>query len=277
MPPHDAYPRITPFELAFPDREAAEETFREIEEEVEAREADAGDPDRFVLLAAVGRALRRVRAPGEDPERIRDHGLLLYHAYHAWKAGTPVHLLTTHVVRYLVETAPPEEAEGEVEEASGEETPGTAGYLQLPQHLVWMRPGGEATPESVDGVAWVREPEHLRLLVTTGIRGDRSGFGVVPLPPAPRAERYRWLHETAREDGEEFESRMPGGELEGLYEVRTAGEVLKLTARALEYLARREASQEGAGTAEGEGVRDETGRGRGPAPSALPAVRVPLE
>ena len=54
MPLHDAYARLTPFELAFPDPDAVDDFVRSVEEEAEAREVDASDRMAFSMLGSVG-------------------------------------------------------------------------------------------------------------------------------------------------------------------------------------------------------------------------------
>ena len=72
-----------------------------------------------------------------------------------------------------------------------------------------------------------------------------------------------------REEGEDFRSDMPGAELEGLYEIRAAGELLKLLARAFR-LADPDAEPETA-------PADPDGEATGPVPTRLPFRRIPLD
>lgn len=293
---HDTYARITPYELFLPDPEFADERFPVVEEEAEERGADLLDPDAFVMLLPVGEALRDLRGPGDDPARIREHGRLLFHAYHLWRADAPLFLLSTAAARYVVEGGP---------EAAELAPPAPAGYLQLPWHLFWTRsepPGGadaaadgreggtgagpagaggvaggatgeagETRPESVDGLFWVAGGGRLSVLVASGLRRDRPGFSVMPLPPVASAEASAWGGTTFRDDGQDFRSAMPGAELEGLYELRTPGEVLKLLVRAFAHLDRVEGAREEAAAAVAGGGVD------APPPSRLPFVRILLE
>lgn len=292
---HDQYARRTPYELFLPTREGARETFEAIREEADERGVDPGDPERFVMLMAVGEALRELRGPADDPERIRQHGQLLYHAFHFREADEPLWLLTTPAARYLVE------ARGDVE--AGVEPPAPAGYLQLPQHLFWLRreaepeasgrragapgleggaaggdgSGGEApVPESVDGVFWSSAGGRLSALVAAGVRPDRPGFSVVGLAPVPLADAAEWAELEMREEGEDFRSEMPGAELDGLYEVRHAGEVLKLLARAFRLIDAVGGERQEPGPA-GEGGDGERRAPSTPPATALPWRRVGLE
>lgn len=275
MPIHDTYARVTPWELSFPDEAFAVERFRAIEEEAAARGSDLGDPGELVMLMSSGQALRDLRGPEEDPERIQEHGALLYHAYHFWRNDRPLYLLAGATARYLVE---------EVDGAGGgwrPAVPRAAAYVQLPQHLFWV-PGdpGEA-PESADGFFWTESRGRLSVMLVMGVREDRPGFSVVPVPPLPLEEAAVWAGAQAREDGPDFASSLPGAELEGLYELRTAGEVLKLVARLLRHME----GTHGPGGPGGGGaarVPEAAGAGaagaaaRGPRPSGLGWVRIEL-
>jgi hypothetical protein len=227
VPIHDAYARITPMELSFPALEAGADRFRALAEEARARGVDDRDPAAFVQLMEVGRAMRELRVPrgeGGAPE----HGGLLYHLYHCWRSGNPLYMVDTHVTRLLVESEDWE---------SGRPTPpeGSA-YVQLPQHLIWARPDAEGIPESVDGFFWTVSGDAIAFLVAMGIRGDRPGFSVALLDRVPLDGVPDWVGFRVREKGRDFQSTLPGADLERLYEIRTAGEVLKLAGRLLLYL-----------------------------------------
>jgi len=252
---HDAWARLTPYELSFPDLDTARERLREIDEEVRARGVDVGDPDLFVLLGGVGQALRDLR-PDDDPaEGIGPFGLLLFHAFHFWGAGEPVYLIETPLLRSVAESA------GAGNWPAGL---GSAGYVQFPQHLIWADGAEEGRPESVDGFFWTvpAESSEVHVLLVAGLRGDRPGFSVIPLGPAPLAGPAA----APGDDGTwpDLVSTMPGAELEGLYHVRTADDVLRLAAGALARIA-------GAPSAEAE--PPPLGAGP-PRPTALPYRRV---
>jgi len=231
MPVHDSWLRVTPYELALPGRGFVDRHFPAIAEEVEARGADPGDPGAFVLLAAAGAALKEIRGESEDAALIHQHGLLLFHGWHLWRAGEPLFLLRESLARRVLGedpvvpgwTVPPEPL---------------AGYVQLPQHLVWIRQGEGERPESVDGFFWASSSgDTLSLLYISGVIRDRPGFSVIPLPALPRGELGRWADVRVREDGEDFATTLPGGELEGLRSLETGGEAVKLAARILRRLA----------------------------------------
>lgn len=228
---HDDYARITPYELALPDPDFAEEAFGRIRDAVDERSVARDDPGRFVAVPEVAEILEELKDPREDAEDGHQHGLLLYHAFHFREAGRPLYLLGTHAARYLVESDPVPEDDEPVA------PPEPAGYVQLPRNLFWTRPGGDRPPEPVDGFFWTRTGEdRLAVIVVAGIREDRPGLSVVPLPPVPLADSPEWLRVRVREEGRDFESTLPGGEIDRLYSLEAMGEVLKLVARIFRHL-----------------------------------------
>lgn len=264
MVARDAYARVTPYELAFPDRALAEERFSRVVDEAEEASGDEPlhDPGRFLRLVSVSRTLAELRPADEGSERAHRHGVLLYHAFHFWRAGEPLYLLTVHAARYLVESGPAR--------APAVRPPGPAGYLQLPRYLFWSRPTDEESPEPVDGFFWAAPGDgRLSVLLACGIRGDRPGLSVVPLPTLPLADGPEWLESPARPEGEDFSSTLPGGEMDRLYSLETAGEVLKLVARFFLHLE----------SVPGAAVEEEPleAAEEGPRPTGLPYRRVGLE
>src|SRR5690606_2919081 len=181
----------------------------------------------FVMLAATGQALREIRGPEDDPALIHQYGSLLYHAFHFCAAGEPLYVLQSSALRELLEQEP----------ATSGWTPAlrpVAAYVQLPQHLVWVRAAPGLPPESLDGFFWSRSgTERFALLLALGMRADRPGLSVVPLTDLPVAEAAAWTTMAMREGGVDFSSSLPGSEMEGLYELRSSGEALKLAAGVL--------------------------------------------
>ncbi len=226
MPVHDAYARLTPFEIAFPD--GAERLVDSVRAELDGAEA-AGDVRTFLASRAVGAALEDLRGKGTGSEAVYPFGMLAYHAFHFVRAGRPVLLLEAELVRHLVE---------DTAGAGAPTLPSEAGYAQLPQHLVWLS-GGRDGPESVDGFFWTRSPDGvLHLLLAMGVRRDRPGLVVAPAPDAPWSDAGTWLDARIRAEGRDFATTLPGGELEELHSIETAGELFKLTARLMAYLHR---------------------------------------
>lgn len=253
---HDAYARLTPFELLFRSPEDAEALAGAVAEEAEGRGVDASEPHAFVTMGAVTAFIRGIQGEAAPSESIHQYGALAWHALHFARSGFPLYLLGTHAARYLVEGSPPGAAT----------VPGASGYLQLPQHLFWTEVAS-GVPESVDGIFWnVTGPDALHALVVTGLRPDRSALGVVPLPRAPASAAASWVAIDARGDGSDFANSMPGSDLDVLYAFRTSGEIFKLLARFFAYA-----------TAVPEALVPEgAATGEAPEPSALPFVRVTL-
>jgi hypothetical protein len=242
-------PRPTPFALALPGPDWIREHFGAMAREARSRGSDPADPGAFLLLAQVGATLEELRPGGAaGPESFHAFGRFLFHAFHLFPvdaeegdAETPPGGLVLDVevaaARGLVD-------EGAASPAPppGSETvlPAPHGYLRLPRHLFWARPDPEGTPEAVDGVAWSLTRgrggiDQLAVLAVTGVVPGREGFSVIPVPPVPLADAGRWASEAARapNQGADFSPTLPGGELGELYSVETAGELLKLVARAL--------------------------------------------
>ena len=256
MPLHDAYARLTPVEIAFPDAERLSALASSAAEEAAARGVDAALPDVFASLACVGAFLAELHADDAARVALLEYGLLTFHAMRFHEAGRPLFLLEATAARALVTDAPPAEPT----------TPARAGYLQLPQHLFWVGAEAGEVPESVDGMFWtVSGDDHLHVMPITGLRPDRPGFGMLTVPEGPLAHAARWMRDSARADGNDYASTVPGAEIAGLYSIETAGEIFKLVARFFGHLV------------DHPGTREEPkplGTGSGPAPSSLPYVRV---
>jgi len=253
---HDEYARITPFEIAFPDLDRFDALVAAVAEEATRRRVDATDLEAFGALTSVGRFLSELH--GEDVPRVEllEHGVLLFHAVHFARAGHPLYLLEATVARLLVREVP----------GYTPSPPSLAGYLQLPRHLFWAGASRGGAPESLDGLFWtLAEDGRIHVLPIMGVRPDRAGFGALSLPDAPLAHARHWLDVRVRDAEADFSSRFPGAELDGLYAVESAGEVLKLLARFFAHVS-------GAGTAL-EAPRA-VGEGSGPRPSSLPFARV---
>jgi hypothetical protein len=258
---HDSYARITPFELLLPTEDFADQRFPLIRKEAEQRRVSLADPEKFVLLGEVGAVLRIIRGEDEDPRSIHQAGILLFHAYHFWSQGHSFFHVATEVVRYLV-TSGPESG------AWPAALPGPAGYVQFPQHLIWVPGGEDDPPESVDGFFWSSpDGENITLLVAMGLRRDRPGFGVVPLPTLPLSAAGEWAATRVRSEGEDFEATLPGAEHENLYSISAGAEAVKLAMLLFWYLDEVPGSVAESPKGTGE---------KGPRPSALDARRVVL-
>ena len=193
-------------------------------DEARQRGTDPWNPAAFAMLGAVGAAVGDLSP--EDAPSDGDHGLAVFYAYHLWATGADLALVSSDSLRQVVRSR-----EGPAPSGVYDALAPTAGYLQLPQHLVWLEAEDPAVPESVDGILWVVSPRGVvHLAVVAGIRSDRAGFVLVPVPPQPLTELAGWLTGPAREEGEEFGTNLPGRELDGLLGLKTPAEALKLAA-----------------------------------------------
>jgi hypothetical protein len=224
---HDAYARITPFEIAFPHEGSVEDLAQAVMEEASSRGVDPELPGIFITLGSVNDFVRDVLAPDASEGALQRYAALLFQAVQFVRAGRPLYLLDTSATRRLVDDVP----------SALPRPVSAAGYLQLPQHLFWMGGPGEAVPESVDGLFWFEsEREVMHVLPITGVLPDGPGFKAVPLPEAPSSDAPQWMDADMRGDAGDYTSALPGHDLDRLYSVETAGEVFKLLARFFAYL-----------------------------------------
>ena len=229
---HDRYARVTPYEMALPGRAFAEERFGLIREEADRRGADIWDPGVFSMLEQAGRAIADIRVEDENPVLFVQYGVILFHAYHFWSAGEHLYLLGSEAAHQVTRAGPPS---GPGDWAFT--APSRAGYVQLPHYLFWARPEAGGPAESLDGFFWVLTPAHrLHLMVASGMRADRPGLGVMPVPEIPGEEVGQWAAATVRERGDDFASTLPGGE--ELRSIETLGEVVKLAGRLFQQMER---------------------------------------
>ena len=273
---HDAYARLTPYELLLPDPEFADRHFPAVADEARERGVDPANPAAFVMLGAAQAALTELRDDDASPESAHDHGNVLYFAYRMWLAGPAVALVRADTLRGLLAATPDDTSA--IQPRRTDPWPRSlrerAGYVQLPQHLVWLEegdggspgdppahdqlpphpavpagaqppapgpppPATSPSPESVDGLFWAVDPGGiLHLALVTGVRGDRPGYGIVPVPPQPVETLHEWATGPAREGGGDFTTALPGADLDGLLGLRTPAEVFKLTALVLGLIAR---------------------------------------
>lgn len=232
--------RQDPYTLVFGAESMDERLFPPIAEEAEARDQPLEDPDRFLFLSSVGKLLQAIAgtAPydADEPgpaegqkEAVRQYGRLLFHAFHFWRAHKTRVELAQDRVRWLLRDVT----------SVGDWTlrpPAAAGYLSLPRNLIWAAPAPDLQPEPVDGFFWMLaepgdEPARLHVLLALGVRPDRAGFSVVPATGILDDEPH-WADVDARPGGVDFETTLPGGDLDELYSIESAAEVLKLASRA---------------------------------------------
>ncbi len=242
--------RPSPYHLVFGAESIDERLFPPIAEEAEARGMAVADPDRFLFLTSVGRLLHAIAgdegmAGASAPEgtraaeaadvaeaagpagngALRQYGRVLYHAFHFWREGKRAVEVGDGRLRWLLDDVT----------RVGDWTltaPAPAGYVQLPRNLVWASPAPGMRPEPADGFFWVLvEPEdapaELHVLMPLGVRSGRPGFSIVSVTGV-LDDVPHWAEADARPGGEDFRSTLPGGEMERLYSVETAAELLKL-------------------------------------------------
>lgn len=268
---HDGYGRRTPYEMLLPDEEWPERHFPGIEAEALQRGSDLWNPAAFVMLGATAGALEEIRPEATPTESIHDHGIILFHGYHLWKVGMPTVLVTASTLGRLLGPEPLAESQDLAKGFSG-----TAGYVQLPQHLVWLQATEEEGPESVDGLFWAGSPsEVLHVALAAGIRSGRPGLGVVPVPAQPFSALADWATGPAREGGEDFATDLPGAAIDGLLGLQTPAEVMKMATLILSE------ALGGTGTNVNEAQGDEAPEASGPKtsddgpePTRLPFTRI---
>lgn len=235
---HDAYARFTPYELLLPDEEFPERHFPGIGAEAGERGTDTGNPAAFVMLGAVQGALAELREEDAEPGAAHDHGAVLFFAYHVWRTGGGVVLVRQATLRSLLGGGG---GSGGVRGKSlwTNELRGCAGYVQLPQYLVWLEDAQGGSPESVDGFFWAGDDTAaLHLALVAGMRSDRPGYAVVPVPPQPLDALPGWETGPARDGSADFGTSLPGAELDGLLGLGTPAEVFKLAALVLGLMSR---------------------------------------
>lgn len=277
MSERDAWARLTPYELGLPGREFAEEHFDAIQAEAESGGVDLRDPGAFLRLGGVARVVGEVHGGGTGSvgdEGRHQLGVLLFHAYHFHRAGERLFLIETDALRSLLSPEPPLAGIGGAAGGPWSGTlPSDAGYLQLPLHLVWSDADSEEPAEPLDGIFWSRSAdESLSVMPALGLRRDRPGLSLMSFPPVPLADAESWIRDPARPGGTDFETTLPGGEIEQLYTLVTMGETLKLMGRVFAYI---EAHPESLGTRE-EGPDEAEETGGGMDPSHLPFRRIRL-
>ena len=254
MAVHDAYARVTPYELLFPAPDFADQRFPAVESEAAVRGTDLTNPAAFATCGAVQGILADLRpedetpTPGAEPAQASAHAHLLYFAFQLWRTERaaevpadglaeptrPAVALVSRTTLRALPTADPLTPGWEAE------LEGRAGYLQLPQHMVWAEEPGAARPESVDGFFWsATGRDAFHAAAVTGMRPGRPGYGFVPVPPQPLDSLSAWTASPAREDGPDFATDLPGAEIDGLLGIRTPAEVFKLLAFALDRWAQR--------------------------------------
>lgn len=254
---HDSYARFTPYELAFPTLDRLVELIVRIEEEANNQGVDLSDLNTFLAMGTVDAFVREIQGSNAPPKTVHQYITLVFHAVHFHQAGCPIYLLSENVTRDLVKN-----------HQGGQPTPPeSSGYMQLPQHLLWISDVDSSAPESIDGIFWVLSShETLHSLLIAGLRPERPGFTIVPVPEAPVSDASSWVGAVVRNGMDDFSSQLPGSELDQLHALETSGEVLKLLARFFAYVSSVQDISKM--------VNPRASDQMDPAPSALPYFRV---
>ncbi len=216
-------PRLTPYELAFGAE--SELRFAVIRDSFARTGADPNDRDAFVLDREVTAFLRELVPEEGVGAAIREHLVLLHHAWLYWSAGGWLISLTRDRARRMLASPGPEE-EAQPAAPSESRLP-PAFYLQLPERLVWADLGDGQPHQPLDG-AFVRPwpGGGLFILAVAGMHPGREGFTVVDADGYPGEG-------LERSDGSPtFAPVLPGGEAAGLFSVAGEPELLELGARA---------------------------------------------
>lgn len=204
--------RPTPFELVFAD---LAERFPALRDDLAKAGTDPRNRDAFLLTLPAMQLLRDLRPDDEGAGAgVPELAALLHHAYLAWAGGLHTWTLDADSARRALAAAPPAMA-----------TPEAAGYLQLPERLVWASLGGAAW-EPLDGCfVDAAEGGDWRVLGVFGLHPSREGFTVAEAAGQPGAR-------ATRADGAPlFSPALEGGERAGLYAVVEPGELVELAAR----------------------------------------------
>ncbi|NJD10674.1 MAG: hypothetical protein FIB01_09665 [Gemmatimonadetes bacterium] len=214
--------RLTPFEAVFGRPGLAAEHFPRIAAARGAAGAPAPDCERFLMLRETGELMAEI-AP-EGAAGAAQIGLLTFHAFRHWQEGAAAQAIDAPTLGHLLrlERIGPWQLQ----------TPGSAGYVQLPPHRLWVAGAAGQQAEPVDGFFWVGgDPavNALQLLLVLGVHEARPGFTVIELSSGPLPPAGHWGDVPVRADGPDFGNVLPGGE--HLHGLSTAGEVLKLAAR----------------------------------------------
>ncbi len=221
-------PRLTPYELAF--GADAERRFAEIRDSFARTGADPHDRDAFVLDRAVTEFLRELVPEEGVGEAVREHLVLLHHAWLYWSAGGWVISLTRDRTRRML-AGPEPGADAEPAPFSPSPSP-PAFYLQLPERLVWADLGDGQPHQPLDG-AFVRPwpGGGLFTLAVAGMHPGREGFTVVDADGYPGEGLERL------DGAPTFSPVLPGGAAAGLYSVVGEAELLELAERARRLMA----------------------------------------
>jgi hypothetical protein len=216
--------RIDPFDHAF--AELAEARFAAVGAEATATRRDTSDRAQFATLSSVQRILAELESPEaveRDPEAAEAYLTILFVAYRYWEAGRQRITVTAEQVENALRAAsagamPP--------------VPHGACYLQLPERWCWAQIAPDAPHEPLDGLFVVATEARgeLTVVAVLGLRPDRPGFSEITVV----AREADVAQAAAQARTPPLAPVIDGGEAAGLKSVVTEGEVLHLTALALQ-------------------------------------------
>ncbi len=208
--------RPTPFDLVF--SELATDRFPAVREALTAAAADPSDRDAFLLTLPAMQLLRELRPDdSEAGAGVDELTALLHHAFLAWTDGLRTWAVAEQPFRRLLET--PE---------ANTVTPPTAGYIQLPERVVWASLTAPGPWEPLDGCFVHRAPGGaMRVLGVFGVHESRNGFTVAEAVGVPGTL-------TVRQEGAPlFAPTLDGGAVAGLHAIVEPGELVELAGRVL--------------------------------------------
>lgn len=208
--------RPTPFDLVFSG--LAAERFPALREALAKAGANPRYRDAFLVTFPAMSLLRDLRPDDSDAGAgVDELAALVHHAFLAWTDG-----LTTWMV--------PEAAARRAVTARQAPTtlPTAAGYIQLPERLVWASLGTDMPWEPLDGCFVHRAADGtLRVLGVFGLHESRNGFTVAEGVGLPGTL-------ATRQDGAPlFAPSLEGGARAGLSAIVEAEELVELAGRVL--------------------------------------------
>jgi hypothetical protein len=208
--------RPTPFDLVF--SELAPDRFPAVQEALTMSGADPRDRDAFLLTLPAMQLLRELRPDdSEAGAGVDELTALLHHAFLAWSAGLLTWTIPEDSFRRLLATPAAEVV-----------PPPTAGYVQLPERVVWASLTAPGPWEPLDGCFVHRAPDGAtRVLGVFGLHESRNGFTVAEACGVPGTMTVR------RQGAPLFAPTLAGGADAGLHAIVEPGELVELAGRVL--------------------------------------------
>ncbi|MFN2397057.1 MAG: hypothetical protein ABR543_00195 [Gemmatimonadaceae bacterium] len=226
--------QVQPYEVILGPLEAA--AFPAIEREAVQRGTDTLRHDLFLLLGQVGATLKRI-VPDEAPaDAVGQYAELLYHGYHFWSFGKPLHVFDDEATTELTMST------CDFGAWDGSLPSPTCRYFRFPYQRIWARVAADAPFEPVDGVFVVTmkttpspgATTHLRSLLVLGFRVERMGASLVSYSTdLDSATTLAHAREPCRDGAPAFSNAIPGGERKDYRAILTTSELEALAVRAL--------------------------------------------